>query len=161
MLVLGLVFFQTVAHAEILSGTVTNIDASSQKLTLHRADNNKDVTIHVKDKNAIDSLKAGSQITLDANKRMWGGWETQSVDASAASAPSSDLSAANASNQASPDMNSAKNANRNSASDSSPSYSASENQNTSANASTPASASSSASENASGTTANTSSTSKY
>jgi len=80
--VLALGLSQAIAYAETLSGTVTAVDSSGQKVTLRRADTNGTVTIYVKDRNALTNLEAGNQATFEANRRMWGGWETQALSAS-------------------------------------------------------------------------------
>ncbi len=82
----GLMLFQTVAHAEMISGTITSIDMSSQKVALQRADTDKRLIIHVKDASLLNNLKANTQVTVDAKRKLFGGWEAKAIDASAAEA---------------------------------------------------------------------------
>src|SRR5689334_12252057 len=97
----GIAVLSGTAFAEMISGTITAIDPTGQKVTLMRSDTNDSVTVNVKDADSFASLRTGSTITLDAQKKFLGGWEAASVDASAANATdlSSDLpSAANSAN---------------------------------------------------------------
>ncbi len=87
-LILGLLFWQNIAHAEMLSGTVTNIDPSGRIVTMQRADTNKTVKLHVKDASALESLRAGTQISVDASKSLFGKWETSSIETPASSGAS-------------------------------------------------------------------------
>ncbi len=100
LLVAGLIFYQGIAQAEMLSGTITNIDMSGQNITLRRADTNADVTVHVKDKSALSSLASGIQVQLDAKKKLIGNkWETESVT------PASNASNMNSAGASSSDSN--------------------------------------------------------
>lgn len=93
-LFLGLLLVSAVARAESITGTITDVDSSGQRITLLRADTNESITVHVKDRGALDNLRMGTQVSFDGDKRMTGAWETQSVTPSTASSSRSSASAA-------------------------------------------------------------------
>lgn len=93
-MLVGLLAIPAVASAEMISGTITNIDPSANKITLLRMDTNDSITVMVKDQAALEALQTGNNVTLDANKKLFGGWEAKSVDADANAAVNSDVDAA-------------------------------------------------------------------
>ncbi len=77
---LGLFALQGVASAEMISGTITSIDMAGNKVTLLRSDTRDSVTVKVKDPASLNTLQTGSTVSVDASKRLFGGWETRAID---------------------------------------------------------------------------------
>ena len=101
LLMFGLAMFQTTARAEMISGTITSIDPQAKTVTVLRAGSNDSVVISVKDADSLQRLQTGNRITLDADKRFLGGWQVDSIDASANAR--ADADAANAGSNVSSD----------------------------------------------------------
>ena len=87
-MMVGLLALPGIASAEMITGTVTNIDPSAQKITLMRSDTSESLTVKVKDANALTNLQAGGNVTLDANPRLFGGWKAETVAASTSASAS-------------------------------------------------------------------------
>lgn len=81
MLVAGLLMVPAVACAEMITGTVTNVDLGAQKVTLLRSDTNQSVTVRINDEAQLRGLNEGSRVNLDANKHLFGGWEADTLNA--------------------------------------------------------------------------------
>lgn len=77
--VLGLLIFQGVALAEMISGTIAGIDPQAKKMTLVRSDNQNPLTLSVKDQAQLLGLQPGSRVVIDADRRFFGGWKVDSV----------------------------------------------------------------------------------
>ena len=75
----GLLAFQGPASAEVLTGTIQGIDPAKGQFTLMRSDTKESVTVSVKNHSELSMLQAGSTISIDANKKLLGGWEAVSV----------------------------------------------------------------------------------
>lgn len=96
---LGLAVFQAAAFAEVISGTITNIDPSSGRVTLRRHGVGDSLDVTVRDRASLSSLRSGAAISVDANRASSGSWEASTVEtagssqgAPAVSTPSSDQS---------------------------------------------------------------------
>ena len=85
----GLAAFQALANAEMISGTIMNIDPSAGKITLQRIGTHENVTVSVKDRSSIGTLQSGNSVTLNADKKATGDYEAQSVTQASSSASSS------------------------------------------------------------------------
>lgn len=75
----GLVVFPGVAFAEMLSGTITQIDMAGGKITLVRNDTKESITVSIKDQQSLSGIMTGNSIMLDARKKLLGGYEAQAV----------------------------------------------------------------------------------
>ena len=82
MMLLGLVAIPSLAYAEMISGTITSIDMTGNKITLLRSDTQDSVTVKVRDAGGLANLQTGSTVSLDANRKLFGGWEAKSLDLS-------------------------------------------------------------------------------
>jgi hypothetical protein len=72
-----LVLFQGSAFAEVLTGTVTGIEGN--RIMLTRSDNQENLTIKIQDQSALSAVQPGTQVTVDANKGLMGGWKATSL----------------------------------------------------------------------------------
>lgn len=90
------------ANAEMLSGTIQSIDPGKGQFKLMRNDTQESVTISVKDPSELSSLQAGGQITVDASRKLFGGWETKSAVGQEASAPQPEAAPAASGGEAQP-----------------------------------------------------------
>lgn len=88
----ALLVLQGVAQAEPVSGTVMSI--ANNKITLLRSDNQQQVIVLIKDDAALNSIQTGSQVTLDANRRFFGGWSADTVSAGTGSSEAGVMDAA-------------------------------------------------------------------
>ena len=93
ILLAGSLAFPAFAMAEMISGTITNIDPAANKITLLRADTRDSIVVSFKDQAALRSLHTGSNVTLNADKKMIGGWQAQAVDLNANAAVSAEKEA--------------------------------------------------------------------
>lgn len=92
LILLGVLVFQSAAYAEAVMGTVTRIDGN--RVTLLRSDNQREVTVIVKDETAVGSVQSGEQVTVDANKGLFGGWRADTIqeEASVSTSPAVSVS---------------------------------------------------------------------
>jgi Cu/Ag efflux protein CusF len=67
------------ASAETISGTITNIDPSSGRVTLRRDGNSENLEVTVRDRAALARLRSGSAVSLDANRMGSGSWESSTI----------------------------------------------------------------------------------
>ena len=68
-----------VASAEILNGTVTNIDTGAKKVTLRRGDTQEEITVAVNNSSDLSRIRAGNRVTFDATNTGNTGWTSNSL----------------------------------------------------------------------------------
>jgi hypothetical protein len=83
-----------IASAEMLSGTVTNIDPTSRMITLQRDGSSEELKVIVSDMSSLSKVKEGTAVKLEANKAAGGEWTAGTVEpASGGSAEKTNTSA--------------------------------------------------------------------
>ena len=75
----GIVVFPGVAFAEMITGTLLNVDASGGSITLERAGTEQSTQIRVMDKTGMERLQKGSVVTVDAKRKDGLNYETYAV----------------------------------------------------------------------------------